>query len=207
MTWDAVASALALAGGLAAVATFTATRRDRVRELAAKTYVIITKYRCGTEDQNPITVVEIHNDSELPVYRLSLMAWDWGVPRITWRLRSIDHWMTSRRVDAHLLATIPPHSRSREHTLIGIDVWSSPGPAERPPVMLVFLDGHGRWWVRWPDGKLNRVSPSLWSILGGLEGRIYSWDYARRVRKRKQPLPEPIGYDERRSPGAKTDDT
>ena len=31
-----------------------------------------------------------------------------------------------------------------------------------PPIVLMFRDGNGRLWARWPDGQLKRVSPSRW---------------------------------------------
>jgi hypothetical protein len=31
--------------------------------------------------------------------------------------------------------------------------------------MLMFRDGSGREWVRWPDGKLTRITPSWFQVV------------------------------------------
>jgi hypothetical protein len=33
---------------------------------------------------------------------------------------------------------------------------------EGPPLTVGFRDGHGRRWVRWSDGKLTRLYPSVY---------------------------------------------
>jgi hypothetical protein len=161
--WGSVPQWLALGGVLLAVASYIAGRWDVVRDNAAKVYVIITAFQIGTgraDGPGAWTKARIHNGSALPIYDAALSAWEWGARRSTWRLRKHSAWMTGEQVTGCVFPTISPGGDSDEEELFGLHHPSREDPKPesiRPPLMLVFRDGNGRRWVRWPDGRLNRV--------------------------------------------------
>lgn len=151
---------LALSGGLVAVVTFVADRRERTRAEAAGVYVIVTRFLPVTRHAGGYTFYEIVNDGQLPALRVSVSGWTWGARRrFAWRLRPIGSWMTGRRIPAGVFPQVLPQSRTDEHDMMPLSA-EGDVPGERPPIMLVFRDGYGRSWVRWPDGRLNRLSLS-----------------------------------------------
>jgi len=152
---------LALAGGLTAVAAFVQERRDRIRADAADVYVVVTEYRCASpeDEERSFTRFQVFNRAARPIFRVGVAAWDWGRRRITWRLRRHENWMTGRRIVGRVFSTIAPSTETSEAKLPGLLPDGDPG--ESPPIMLVFRDGHGRRWVRWPDGRLMKAYPSL----------------------------------------------
>jgi hypothetical protein len=152
---------LGLAGGLAALATFVWGRRDASRSDAAAVYVVVTTFQPAPlpPGEAVFTRYQIVNDGDLPVLIVAVEAWDWGRRRITWRLRREEHWMTGRRIIERVYNTVTPHTSTDEDQVPGLAGIGPPGV--NPPILLRFCDGHGRRWVRWPDGKLARDAPSL----------------------------------------------
>jgi len=148
-----------LCGGLAAAAAFIAGRLDRARSEAAGLYVMVTSSLSGPTDEPVFTRFQIFNKSALPAMSVGVEAWDWGRRRVFWRVRRHRNWMTGRFIVGRVYNTIAPESETEEELLPGLHGWGPPG--EAPPVLLVFRDGLGRQWVRWPDGKLTRLVPSL----------------------------------------------
>ena len=185
MDWDlgSIPEWFALAGGLAAAGAFILGRRDLRQADAASLYLMVTAYRSGTPSETPnFTKFKITNDSERPAYRVGIAAWSFGVRRWTWRLRRHDHWMTGHRIAGRVYPTVEPRS-SVANELPGVDEWGPGG--ESPPVMLVFRDANGRGWVRWPDGRLTRLYPSLYY----LQDRKWRLEVERRnkvIRQRRQ---------------------
>jgi hypothetical protein len=155
---------LALVGGFVALVTFSMGRRDLARADAACVYVLVTKFRAGTPtEKHPIfTTYQIFNPSRLPLLGVSPSAWTWGRRRVTWRFRRYERWMTGQRLVGRAYATIAPNGSTHEHDLPGLETVGGAGAT--PPVMLIFRDGHGRRWVRWPDGKLCRLYPSRYFL-------------------------------------------
>jgi hypothetical protein len=157
---------LALVGGLVAAVVaavaFVLGRRDVARTLAASVYVIIPKFRYGRDPTVPaFTTYRVVNDGPAPALQVGVSAWEWGRRRSTWRFRRHEHWMMSRRIEpGAVFSTIEPASSTKEHDLQGVTSYAWGG--ENPPVMLVFRDGQGRRWVRWPDGKLTKLYPSAY---------------------------------------------
>lgn len=151
---------LALSGGLVAVASFAAGRRDLTRTEAAGIYLDVTWYQAAPPppEQAVSTRLKIVNRSRLPALSAEVSVWDWGRRRFWWRFRRHERWMTGPRIQGVVYPAITPESESDEADLSGPP---GKGPPERPPVVLVFRDGFGRRWVRWPDGKLTRLAPSI----------------------------------------------
>jgi hypothetical protein len=155
---------LALAGGLAAVLTFSANRRDAARTDAAKIFVIVTLDQTAPppEGQATFTEYQIVNKSDTPAASVAITAWDWGRRRVTWRLRGFGDWWTGKVIAGGVIPTMTPGGTS-EGRFPGCE---KPGPpGERHPLMLRFRDGLGREWVRWPDGKLTSLSPSVFQLV------------------------------------------
>ena len=72
--------------------------------------------------------------------------------------------MTGDRIEGRVHVNIEPGG-----TAVGTDMTAPQYPKPKhskssgsPPVMLIFRDGFGREWVRWPNGKLNRVRWVRW---------------------------------------------
>jgi len=109
------------------------------------------------------TDVEVRNDGEFPIFEPSVQLWDWGKPRrFLWRFRRLQHWLTSERKGWVNGSFVPAKTRTDVFRLCGLDDKEEAQGAVIPPIVLVFRDGNGRLWARWPDGKLKRVSPSRW---------------------------------------------
>jgi hypothetical protein len=146
-------------------------------------------------------VYEIHNDGPLPILGVDVSGWSWGSRRrVTWRLRPIDQLMTGKSAPGGAFGNtdIAPWTRTSEQEL-------PPQPrivlaGEPPPIMITFRDGRGRQWVRWPDGRLSRMSTSRHVLA--------SWASSRRDQARLQEFEQrlaapgrawpPIGPDSRR---------
>jgi len=155
---------LALGGGLAAVGTFWANRRDASRSLAACIYyvVIVQQQAPPPPGEATITRYKVVNESNGLATSVAISAWGWGRRRVTWRLRRQVGWWTGDRIIANVLHTVTPGGCSEEGEFPGPPM---PGPPEeRHPLILQFRDGLGREWVRWPHGKLTRMGPSWYQI-------------------------------------------
>jgi hypothetical protein len=150
---------------LVALTTFVMGRRDEARAPAAHVYVVVVDFRTGRPtDGNPVfTDVEVRNDGEFPILDPSVQLWNWGKPRrFTWRLRRLEGWLTSERKAWVNGSYVPAKSRTGVHRLCGLEDKTEIEGSPSPPIVLMFRDGNGRLWVRWPDGKLKRVTPSRW---------------------------------------------
>ena len=160
--WGSVSSWIALAGALAAVLAYLSTRRDAVRATAARTYPVVVAHSYLDESllhRDRRTRIEIHNDSDLPAFNLSVSVWHHGKPRlVTWRFRKHEDWWTAPRVGQQVATFVGPHNALDP---IDLPAVASPGPKVEalvtPPVMLTLRDGTGRHWIRWPNGRLTRL--------------------------------------------------
>lgn len=151
---------LALAGGFVALLSYRTTRRDLRRAPAASVYVVVTHFRASApakpDDQTTYKVV---NGGALPIYDVGVSVWEFGRRRRSWRFRKVGQWMTGTRLEGRVHIAIEPGGEVTGEdmsapSLVGWKV------IEAPPVLLIFRDGNGRRWVRWPDGRLNRA----WSL-------------------------------------------
>jgi hypothetical protein len=160
LSWARVGGALALAGALAAAAAFVANRLDRARDMGAHVYVKVPEHLAGPAGPGQVAFTQylIVNNGALPASRVGISAWEWGRRRIMWRFRRHANWMTGPRMQGGaVFPTIFPGESTDVLELPGIWEWGPPG--ELPPIMLIFRDGLGHRWVRWPDGKLTRLAP------------------------------------------------
>jgi hypothetical protein len=67
--------------------------------------------------------------------------------------------MTGRCITGRGYWTVEPESSLD----IELSMVADPEVADDgPPVMVGFRDGNGRRWVRWSDGKLTRLYPSVY---------------------------------------------
>jgi hypothetical protein len=177
LSWARVGGTLALAGGLAAAATFVASRLDQARAEAARLYVKVPMHLAGPAGpgESAFTRYVIVNDGALPASTVGVSAWSWGRRRTLWRFRRRAKWMTGPRVEGGaVFPTIFPGESTDVHDLPGLWEWGPAGAL--PPIMLVFRDGLGRRWVRWPDGKLTRFAP-CWA-------QVEIWAYEREFERR-----------------------
>jgi hypothetical protein len=152
---------LALTGGLVAALAFVAGRLDLARSDAAAVYVITKPVPIESNEQEYRPgKYEVHNDGPLPILSVFVFVWEGeSRRRRTWRLRPPEAWMTGRStVDGFGYPIVAPRSSTEEADLLGgmADPYWTGDP---PQVMLIFLDGRGRYWVRWPDGRLSRLRP------------------------------------------------
>jgi hypothetical protein len=156
---------LGLGGVLVAVAAFVAGRRDASRVEASTVYVMVTLWQPAPvpPDRPLITHYQIFNKGSRPALAVRVSAWDWGRRRLTWRFRPYEDWMTGRRMVGRVINTLTPDSSTDE---LDLPAPERAGPVgEPPPIMLMFRDGSGREWVRWPDGKLTRITPSWFQLV------------------------------------------
>lgn len=165
--WGTVPQWLGLLSILVAVAVFGAGRLDSARAQASGVYLMVTSfhYGVGTEREKDHTHVEIHNDTDLPIYDVSIAAWQWGARRVLWRLRKSAEWLTGDRLDGRLWVSLRPRSSVATEDLTPVNGYPVGYPKARgksinPPVTLAFRDANGRRWVRWEDGRLSRRWPS-----------------------------------------------
>lgn len=170
---------LALSGGAVAVATYVEDRRQRARADAASVYVEVPEFLPVQPPRGGHTRFVIVNDGPLPILRVSVSGWGWDARRrLTWRVRPVGSWMTGGpRLPGGVFPQVMARSRTDEHDLPPLVMDKDADPGVRPPVMLVFRDGHGRSWVRWPDGRLSRAGWSWYHLRG--------WRRARQRRPRQ----------------------
>jgi hypothetical protein len=140
------------------------SRFDAARAEAAAVYVMVTRWQPAPAppDRPLLTWYRIFNKGSRPALAVRVAAWDWGRRRLTWRFRRYGNWMTGPRIMGHVINVLTPDSSTCENTFPAPE---RPGPVEDPPpIMLMFRDGSGREWVRWPDGKLTRIKPSWFQV-------------------------------------------
>jgi len=163
VTQQNLVSWLALVGVVVGVFTYASARRDASRRSATHIYVVVTSFHYGTnpDNENHHTRARVVNDSDTPIFDVSVSLWDWGKRRVGWRLRRHPAWMTSKRLVGRYYATLLPKTSTPEEGWPTVKVTSVMTQSVLPPFLLVFRDGNGRRWVRWPDGKLTRLAPSI----------------------------------------------
>lgn len=149
-----------------ALATLVIGRLDAARQQAANVYAIVVASGSDepAQESTPFTEVVVFNDGDSPIFEPSVQLWDWGkVRRFTWRFFPIEHWLTSERQHWANGKYVPPQARTDSVSLKGLGARTYNRKASpTPPIVLVFRDGNGRLWVRWPNGRLKRVAPSAW---------------------------------------------
>lgn len=123
--------------------------------------MIVTSFLPVTDDAGGHTTYQLVNDGKLPALAVEVHGWTWGARRrLTWRLRPVTAWMTGRRIPGGVFPQLEAQSRTDDQDIHPLHIEGSSRAGERPPIMLVFRDGHGRLWVRWPDGRLNSLALS-----------------------------------------------
>lgn len=144
------------------MATFVLARRDASRTAASKVHVIVLRYQHGRSldevSPDPFLVVQVVNGADQPIFDIGLVVWQWRARRrILWRVRRHDDWMTTKRLQDVVVTNVRAADKSVELDLRGMD---APPTLTylAAPLMLVFRDGNGRRWVRWPDGELRRLT-------------------------------------------------
>jgi hypothetical protein len=163
LDWGTVPAWLTLGSVVAALSTLIIGRMDAARAPAAQVYAVVVDHVIGRPDEGSFTDVEVRNDGDYPIFEPSVQLWDWGRPRrLTWRLRRIQHWFTSPRKGWVNGRFVPAGSRTSVHRLPGLESDRTGKGSAIPPIVLMFRDGNGKLWARWPDGQLKRVSLSRW---------------------------------------------
>jgi hypothetical protein len=158
--WGSVPAWIALIGGFIAAAAFWTGRRDRTKADAARVYAVVTSFRGGGRSDENFTNTRIYNDGARPIFDVGLSVWEWGRRRWTWRVRRHEHCMTGNRIEGAVYSGVLPGTNTTEAELRGLVTYSRYGLEVAPPILLIFRDGNGRRWIRWPDGRLSRLRPS-----------------------------------------------
>ena len=160
--WGNVPAWLGLVFASVALLSYVTSRLDSRRSAASGVHVIpVTfQYSAPKPKEGDHTAYRIVNAGRVPAYDVEVSAWEFGSRRWLWRFRRAPSWMTGARIDARLhIAVLPGQSvwskGDAELTAPRIGARQSESPV--PPLMLIFRDGDGRRWVRWPDGRLNRA--------------------------------------------------
>lgn len=145
-----------------AVATYWVNRRGEMRDLAGHVYVERVEFESGsqieTESAQRIivgpVVVSLHNAAATPIQNMHVYLFDWGSRSRGWRTRRDPKtWWTGECRGQSLVPVVRPESTvdvefpSAEHHLLADSAF--------PPIVLVFTDGRGAQWVRFPDGRLK----------------------------------------------------
>jgi hypothetical protein len=166
MDWGSVPEWLSLLAIVGGVVAFLIGRRDASRSQASRVFLIVLSFTTSTDARSATTKVEVANLSDAPVFDVNVLQFGWGGRRRTWRLRTTDQWTTGDRVrPGRLFATIPPNTRGLTQNMAGLPPPPLAGQVT-PPFVMVFRDGNGRRWVRWHDGRLNRLSPGRTALPG-----------------------------------------
>lgn len=164
LSWGDVPTWLALIGVVVGVLTYSSARRDASRSSATQVYVVVTSFCYGTDPENAdhhLTAC-VRNDASTPVFDLGVSLWEWGDRRITWRTRRHSRWMTSERLTGrHYITLLPGTSTTEEEWPPVVNGSLRRDASLLPRFLLVFRDGNGRRWIRWPDGRLTRLAPSV----------------------------------------------
>ena len=173
---------LALAAVATGVLTYVAKRREDARSLAAKVHVVcpldiksdvepLSPGEGGADGDLKLTdrvVGRLINDSDAPIFDAEINVWGVGRRLWLWRARGRTGWMTGRATElTHVVTVVPP----KQHVdfTSPIDLSYDPSLSKEeirrifqesrrdPPVTLIFRDGRGKRWVRWPKGQLSRL--------------------------------------------------
>jgi len=161
--WATVVPAwLALGGAFAALLAYLGGRTDARRRHAAAVFVVVTSFRDGTKPHDPLGYTRycIHNNGDLPLTDVRVSMWKGDRRKQLWRFQTPDGWLFGGRVKEKVFPTIfPPNEADAEEHDFGMPPlgWESNSNGTNPPLTLVFCDGNGRRWVRWPDGRLSRL--------------------------------------------------
>lgn len=163
--WGTVPAWLALAGGAAALVSYRTSRRDLKRAPAAGVYVVVTSFHVSApHEREDHTAYKVSNTGTLPIYDVCVSVWEFGKRRRTWRFRKANDWMIGARIEGRTHICIEPGSEAAGDDMSPPKLHAGVlKKFEAPPVMVVFRDGNGRRWVRWPDGRLNRVWLLRWA--------------------------------------------
>jgi hypothetical protein len=156
--WGSVPAWLAIVcsgGGAAAVATARSARRTH----GAAVYVTSAGYRVSDPpDPDDFTGYKLVNSGTLPVHDVGISVWEFGRRRWLWRFRNGARWMTGERLQGRVYPSVEPGDEKTANDMPAPHrVVKRPRGAVAPLLLLTFRDGVGRRWVKWPDGRLNRV--------------------------------------------------
>lgn len=156
--WGTVPSWLALAGGSTALLTYLSARRDTRRAAAAGVYIVVSKFRFSVPPaEGDFTEYKLVNGGLLPIYDASVSVWEFGTERRTWRFRRECDWMTGARIGGRVHTAIEPGGSATGEDMPAPEYPETHSTPISPPILLIYRDGNGRQWVRWPTGKLSRV--------------------------------------------------
>ncbi len=151
--WGNVPAWIALLGGGVALLSYLTSRDDARRSAAIGVYFVMDYNNSYGADKLNLSII---NSSTMPIHNVLLQSFDGPCKRRKfWRLSGF--LMTSTLLEIrHVFAIKPGDSVSQP----GIRAVRPGRPAPEMPtaqLVLTFRDGNGRNWVRWHDGRLNRI--------------------------------------------------
>lgn len=155
--WGSIPAWIALGGGGGTVFSNLA-RRDAQRAPANAVFAIPTDWSIASAPGSGHVRIKLVNGGAAPIKDANVSVWDFGRRRMTWRFRKVTGWMTGSRLECRVYATVEPGAVIDDPS----EYDAPPFPKKRPesivpPILLTFRDGNGRQWVRWPNGRLNRI--------------------------------------------------
>ncbi len=165
--WGSVPAWVGLAFGSTALAAYVSARRDARRAPGAAVYLVHQGFKVSSPpSDDDFTAYKVVNTGSLPVYDVGVSVWEYGRRRWFWRIRRFTRWMTSDQITGRVHVAIEPGGQGEGGDMPAPRHRSEAkrvGDSTAPPVLVVFRDGNGRQWVRWPDGRLNRVHFIRWT--------------------------------------------
>lgn len=160
---------IGLGSAVAALITYASSRGDSRRTPASSVFVTCPE---GCGDKPDIRMITVHNASTFPITDVTISSWsitpkkangwrriprmdfsdDFSKPhRFFWHFFKWWNWLWGWKLQHGYWYNVGPSESKQVALLVDTN--------ERrlaPQLMLVFRDGSGRAWVRWPNGRLNR---------------------------------------------------
>ncbi len=152
---------IGVGGVLIAALAYWSGRLDARRSLASAVHAVAERFEVGGD--RPEIDVKVYNGSDRPVFDVLVCVWSWpGRRRWWWRAVTYGRWLSGARQQEMGTHAIREHGASdlMEFRRFPAECIHDRGRTFRPPILVVFTDGNGRRWVRWPDGRLSRFHPS-----------------------------------------------
>jgi hypothetical protein len=161
---------IGLGSAVAALFTYISSRRDSKRTPASSVFVTCSD---GRGDDPDIRTITVHNGSAFPITDVTISSWssapnqkgkwwwnllrmdvsdDFSKPhRFLWHILKWWNWIWGWKLQHWYWYSVGPGESRQVNLLV-----ETSAKRLAPQLMLMFRDGSGRAWVRWPNGRLSR---------------------------------------------------
>ena len=150
---------LGLLGGVAAVGSWWLRRTaDKVG-----IYAIASRWSRSTSGADDFTSYKVVNGGQYPLRDVEVSVWSQGNRRRLWRALKPARWFSGERLGGRWHHVVEPGQCVESNEGDELPAPRLDGPPAKdhltpaPDLLLTFYDGKGNRWVRWPNGKLNRI--------------------------------------------------